>query len=106
MEAVDNVEGKIRVEKLVKSCEEVMTAAFSEHEELCPLADKTAHPDALKNDLEKWLSDVTVENDEVLEKAWECIDGAPEIKKNFLCLPLKLFRKPSRLHRLSKRPIV
>ena len=69
MEAVDNAEKKVRVESLVKLCEEAMTKAFGKHDQLFSSADKTTDPDAMKNDLEKWLSDLTLENYEVLKKA-------------------------------------
>ena len=71
VEAVDNAERKVRVECLVKWCEEAITKAFGKHEELYSFADKTTDPDALKNDLESWPSNVTAENDEVLKKARE-----------------------------------
>ena len=61
-EAVDSTEKKVRVEHLVKSCEEAMTKAIGKHEQLY-FADKTTEPDALKDDFESWLRDVTVEND-------------------------------------------
>ena len=78
LEAADNTQRKERVRRLVKSCEEAMTMAFGKHEELYSFADKTTHPEAWKSDLQSWLSDVTVKNDEVLKKAREYIDGLPE----------------------------
>ena len=57
---------------------------------------KVQIPKALKSDLESWLNDVTVENDEVLEKAREFIDGFPKWKR-LLSLPLKPLGKPSSL---------
>ena len=58
-----------------------MTKGFGEHEQLYSFADKTEYPDALKNDLEGWLSDVTVENHKVLKRVREYIDGSPETVK-------------------------
>ena len=45
-----------------------MTKSFGKHEQLYSFAEKAADPEALKSDLENWLSNVTVENDEVLKK--------------------------------------
>ena len=64
---MDKAERKVRVERLVKSGGEAMTKAIVEHKLLYSFADKTTDPDAFKNDLESWRSDVTVENDEVLK---------------------------------------
>ena len=42
---------------------------------------KTTKPEALKSDLQNWLSDVTVDNDEILEKARVYFDGLLETEK-------------------------
>ena len=55
-----------------------MTKSFSKNQQLYPFADKTTDPKALKSDLESWFSDVTVENDELLENARDDIDDLPE----------------------------
>ena len=81
MEAVDNAEKRVRVGRLDKSCEDETTKAFGKHEQFYSSADKTTYPEALKNDLESWLSDVTVGNDEVLKKAREHIDCLPETER-------------------------
>ena len=65
MKAVDNAKRKVRLERLFKLCEDAMTKSFGEHERLYSFADKTTEPEGLKSDLESWLSEVTVENDEV-----------------------------------------
>ena len=51
-----------------------MTKAFSENEQLLDLANKSSNPESVKPDFEKWLNDVTVENDEILKKAHEYLD--------------------------------
>ena len=62
-----------------------MIKAFGKHEQLYPFADKITDPDALKNDLENWLSNVTAaENGEVLKKAREYIHGLPGTEKTSL----------------------
>ena len=78
MEAVDYATRKVRVQRLLESCEEAMTKSFSKHEQLYSFADKKTIPETLKSYLESWLSDVTVENDEALKQALEYMDGLPE----------------------------
>ena len=65
-EAVSNAERRVRIERLVTYCEEAMTIAFSKTEQLLELAKKTSDPASVKADLEKWLNDTTVLNDEIL----------------------------------------
>ena len=81
IEAVDNAESKVRLENLVRSCEQAMTKSFGKHEQLCFFADKTADPETLKSGLKNWLSDVTAENDTVLKIAHEYADGLPKTAK-------------------------
>ena len=52
-----------------------MTKAFTRNEQLVTLASKTADSETIQADLEKWLSEVTEQNDEVLRKAREYIDS-------------------------------
>ena len=59
VDAVDNAERRVRVERLVTSCEEAMTKAFSRHDQLYAYAAKSTNPEKLKAELEKWLSEVT-----------------------------------------------
>ena len=49
----------MRIERLVKSCEEAMSKQFGKHEQLYSSADKTTDPETLKSELESWLSDMT-----------------------------------------------
>ena len=93
MEVVDNAEKKVRVERLVKSCEGAMTKSFGKQEQLYSFADKNRDLEALKSALESWLSDKTAENDEVLKKTRECIDGRPETGRTS-SFPSKPIRKP------------
>ena len=55
-----------------------MTKAFNRNEQLITLASKTSDSEAIQADLEKWLSEVTEQNDEVLRKAREYIDSCTE----------------------------
>ena len=81
LEAVDNADRKVGVEASVKSCEEAMTKALGKPEQLYSVADEAIDPEAPKSDLESWLTDVNVENDEVSKKAREYIYGHPESEK-------------------------
>ena len=63
MEAVDNAERKVLVQRLDELCDEVMTEAFGKREQIYSFADEITDTGALKNHLESWLNDVTVKND-------------------------------------------
>ena len=80
-EAVNNAERRVRIERLVTYCEEAMTKAFSKNEQLLELAKKTSNPAFVKADLEKWLNDTTVQNDEILRSAREYIDQCPNVER-------------------------
>ena len=81
-EAVNKAERRVRVERLVTYCEEVMTKAFSKNEQLLELAKRTSDPASVKTDLEKWLNDTTVQNDEILRSAREYIDQCPNVERS------------------------
>ena len=81
-EAVNNAERRVRIERLVTYCEEAMTKAFSKNEQLLELAKKTSDPASVKADLEKWLNDTTVQNDEILRSAREYIDQCPNVERS------------------------
>ena len=83
IETVGNTKRKIRIESLANTREQAMTKAFGEHEYFNSFADKTTDPEALKIGFEKWLGDVSMENDKVLKKAREYIDGLPQKGKYF-----------------------
>ena len=74
-DAIGNAERRVRVDRLVTSCEEAMTKAFAKNQQLLELANKSTNPESVKPDLEKWLNDVAVKNDEVLKKAREYLDN-------------------------------
>ena len=80
-DAVENKDRRVRVERLVSSCDEAMTKLFSKHELLFDLATKTEDPSLVKHDLETWLSEVTTQNDMILKKAREYIDQCPSVDR-------------------------
>ena len=76
-DAVENNDRRVRVERLVTSCDEAMTKLFAKHEQLFELAGKTEDPSLVKQDLETWLNEVTTRNDEISKKARDYIDQCP-----------------------------
>ena len=54
--------------RLVTYCDKLMSEAFSKNEQLLELAKKTNDPASTSADLEKWLHETTVNNDEILKK--------------------------------------
>ena len=74
---MQNKDRRVRVERLVTSCDEAMTKLFAKHEQLFELAGKTEDPSLVKQGLETWLNEVTTRNDEILKKARDYIDQCP-----------------------------
>ena len=68
-DAIGKTERRVRVDQLITSCEEAMTKTFAKNEQLLGLANESTNPESVKPDLEKWLNDVAVRNDEILTKA-------------------------------------
>ena len=59
-----------------------MTKAFAKNEQLLELVKKCNDPTTITDDLEKWLNDVTEENDEILKKARDYIDKCLQLDKS------------------------
>ena len=78
-DAVENKDRRVRVERLVTSCDEAMTKLFAKHEQVFEFAGKTEDPSLVKQDLETWLNEVTTRNDEILKKARDYIDQCPPV---------------------------
>ena len=81
VDAVEHSERRARVVRLVESCEAALTKAFAKNEKLLELTKKSNDPTMTTLDLEKWLSDVTAENDAILKKARDYIDQCPDQDK-------------------------
>ena len=75
LDSITNGDQRVRVERLVKETEDAMTKAFNRNEQLITLASKTSDSETVQADLEKWLSEVTEQNDDILRKAREYIDS-------------------------------
>ena len=58
-----------------------MTKALAKNEKLLELAEMSNDPAMTTADLEKWLGDVTAENDEIVKKARDYIDQCPDQDK-------------------------
>ena len=78
LDSITNGDRRVRVERLVEETEDAMTKAFNRNEQLITFASKTSDSEAIQADLEKWLCEVTEQNDEVLRKAREYIDSCTE----------------------------
>ena len=66
---------KVRVKRLVKETEDAMTKVIDRNAQLLTLASKTSDSETVQADLEKWLGEITEQNDEILGTARECIDS-------------------------------
>ena len=75
LDSITNGDRRVRVERLVKETGNAMTKVFNRNEQLITLASKTSDSETIQADLEKWLSEVTEQNDENLKKAREYIDS-------------------------------
>ena len=75
LDSITSRDRRVRVERLVKETEDAMTKTFKRNEQLITLASKMSDSETVQADLEKWLSEVTEQNDEVLRKAREYIDS-------------------------------
>ena len=53
IDAIGNAERRVRIDRLVTSCEEAITKAFAKNEQLLELANKSTNPEAVKPDLQK-----------------------------------------------------
>ena len=98
-DAVEDGERRVRVERLVSSCEEAMTTLLSKHDLLLNLATKTEDPSLDKHDLESWLSEVTTQNDTILKKARSYIDESPGLRQ-----PLHKISNQAK-HQVQKRRV-
>ena len=78
--AVDYSERRARVVRLVESCEAALTKTFTKNEKLLELA-KSSDSTMTTVYLEKWLGDVTAENDAIMKKARDYIDQCPDQDK-------------------------
>ena len=68
----------LKVERLVNTCEEQLTAAVSRNDELLHLARNLNESDTVKAELETWLKELTSNNDRFLSMARQYIDSLDE----------------------------
>ena len=74
---MENKDRRVRVERLVTSCDEAMAKLFAKHEQFFELAGKTEDPSLVEQDLNTWLNEVNAGNDVILKKARDIIDQCP-----------------------------
>ena len=55
-----------------------MTKAFARNEQLLDLVNKSTNHESVKPDLEKWLNEVAVKNDELLKKVRDYLEICPK----------------------------
>ena len=77
-ESVQKKVRRVKVERLVNTCEEQLTAAVSKNDELLHLARKLNESDTVKAELETWLKELTSNNDRFLSMARQYIDSLDE----------------------------
>ena len=75
LHSITNGDRRVRVDRLVKETENAMTEAFNRNEQLITLAFETSDSGTTQAALEKWLLEVTEQNDETLRKTRECINS-------------------------------
>ena len=77
-ESVQKKDRRVKVERLVNTREEQLTAAVSKNDELLHLARKLNESDTVKAELETWLKELTSNNDRFLSMARQYIDSLDE----------------------------
>ena len=71
IDAVNNSERRVCVERLVTFCNKAITKTCAKNQQLFERAKETSDPTFTPNDLAKWSNDATVKNDTTLQKARE-----------------------------------
>ena len=78
---MNNSKRRVSVKRLVRDCDELMTKVFSKNERLLELAKKANVPASTSANMEKWLQETTVNNDEILKKDRGYVDEHPQSEK-------------------------
>ena len=78
LDSITNGDRRVRFERLVKDTEDAMKKAFIRNEQLITFASKTSDSGTIQVNSEKWLSEVTEQNDEILRKARDYIHSCTE----------------------------
>ena len=77
-ESVKKKDRRVKVKRLVNTCEEQLTAAVSKNNEFLHLARKLNESDTVKAEHETWLEELTSNNDRFLSMARQYIDSLDE----------------------------
>ena len=79
-EAVNKKDRRVKVEKLIDYCEETVEKALAKNDEILLLASTAKNPEAFKKQFEKWLLDLTVDNDTKVRKARDYIETLDDVE--------------------------
>ena len=69
----------MKVEKLIDYCKETVEKALAKNDEILLLASTANNPEAFKKQLEKWLLDLTVDNDAIIRNARDYIETLDDV---------------------------
>ena len=78
-EAVNKKDRRVKVEKLIDYCKETVEKALAKNDEILLLASTANNPEAFKKQLEKWLLDLTVDNDAIVRNARDYIETLDDV---------------------------
>ena len=78
-DAVEDKDRRVRIERLVTSCDEAMTKLFAKHEQLFDLAGRRLDPSLVTQDFKTWLNEVNTRNNGILKKTRAYFDQCPLI---------------------------
>ena len=77
-DAIDRLDRKVKVERLVSKLKDVFSKLVQKNEELFDIASKAENPDSIYPVLEQWLDDKTKNNDKFLLAARSYIDSVAD----------------------------
>ena len=79
-EAVNKKDRRVKVEKLIAYCKETVEKALAKNDEILLLANTVNNPETFKEQLEKWLLDLTVDNDAIVRNARDYIETLDDVE--------------------------
>ena len=79
-EAVNKKDRRVKVEKLIDYCKETVEKPLSKNDEILLLANTANNPETFKEQLEKWLLGLTVDNDAIVRNACDYIESLDDVE--------------------------
>ncbi len=76
-EALKKGDRRVKIEALVVQCQQILTSALQVNDEIFGFADKTAQKPEAREELERWVQEVTESNDVFLRNARVYLDQIP-----------------------------